>query len=66
MMDQKIVHEFSRLRVLSNRKSDPPSPSRTKKTIGLSINFIPEYSPDYAEEDPRFFAILVDSPDLLI
>lgn len=32
-MDQKIVHEFSRLKVLSNRKSDPPSPSRTKKTI---------------------------------
>jgi len=32
-MDQKIVHEFSRLRVLSNRKSDPPSPSRTKKKI---------------------------------
>jgi len=32
-MDQKIVHEFSRLRVLSNRKSDPPSPSRTKKKL---------------------------------
>ena len=37
-MDQKIVHEFSRLRVLSNRKSDPPSPSRTRKIVSKKMD----------------------------
>ena len=41
MMEQKIVHEFSRLRMLSHSKSTPisdppPSPSSKKKKINVS------------------------------
>ena len=41
-MEQKIVHEFSRLRVLSHSKStpisDPPSPSKKKKLTNKKMD----------------------------
>ena len=43
MMEQKIVHEFSRLRVLSHSKSTPisdppPSPSNISKNKKINVN----------------------------